>query len=707
MKKLAFISLLLLSSAAISNPKMNVLPSLEWQKNELEMKVHDKLQRGTGVILGHEHFFVDVEIVTNTPETPNFSIPLNPAPQGSNGGVNGKDGNTLDMSDDAEMAKSDEEKKTKSDAEIKFTNDVPETDYGESIVFSRLGMEAPLIDDFNDFSPSGKILLTMGDSSKDKMNQMKEDFSKEKEKLVEQIKKLKDATKAKPSMIEQMWKYNTSIDIFKNISEINISVRLPNDIAMDERVRIEGLIKSIKLGVNDITPNFKFSYTINVPQKEDVISKGDFLKALSSVSNIIAIVLGVLLIGFVGNRLISRFFELNSASQAGGNFTMQSDKSESDDESGAGEMISAGGGSGDGLAGVHSLNGIERFKVFANNTPQEAILLVKKWIAQDSKSGHAALRALVQQIDNSALADVFKMLSEPEKATWRDLLNKPLTANELSIANDFISNQIVQSVILPSVIEDPNTYDLLLKLNADMINQIYEKDPYIVSLVLNALSESFIAEVLSSCEPETVDQILMSSVIIQESEVRDNQARIKEVLSQYVESKSKLPFVEKLYDILPNVSSAVERSIFNTLKQNINVEEFTQLSQKNFPSELVRELPTKFLKESLATYDLGKKVSLLFAMDENERMYYLDLFAPDGTKARDLMQIEFESVERDEMRKSKILAGRDDSWRDFVKFVRTRITKEKDEKTEIENLVHTWALDLYGSGETQTELKVA
>ncbi|EPZ51719.1 hypothetical protein M902_2066 [Bacteriovorax sp. BAL6_X] len=707
MKKLVFISLLLLSSAAISNPKMNVLPSLEWQKNELEMKVHDKLQRGTEVILGHEHFFVDVEIVTNTPETPNFSIPLNPSSEGDTGSIDGNGRKELDLTDDSKQAKAAEDDKTKSDAEIKFTNDVPETDYGESIVFSRLGMEAPLIDDFNDFSPSGKILLTMGDNSKDKINKMKEDFSKEKEKLVDQIKKLRDASKAKPSMIEQMWKYNTSIDIFKNISEINISVRLPNDIAKDERVRIEGLIKSIKLGVNDITPNFKFSYTINVPQKEDIISKSDFLKALSSVSNIIAIVLGVLLIGFVGNRLISKFFELNSAAQAGGNFTMQNDRPESDDDGGAGEMLAAGGGGGDGLGGVHSLNGIERFKVFADNTPQEAILLVKKWIAQDTKSGHAALRALVQQIDNSALTDIFKMLSEPEKAKWRELLNKPLNANELSLANDYISNQIVQSVILPSVIEDPNTYDLLLKLNAEMINQIYEKDPYIVSLVLNALSDSFVAEVLSSCESETVDQILMSSVIIKEQEVRDNQARIKEVLSQYVESKSKLPFVDKLYDILPNVSATVEKSIFNTLKQNINVEEFTELSQKNFPSELVSELPSKFLKEALANYDLGKKVSLLFAMEDSERLYYLDLFAPDGTKARDLMQIEFDSVERDEMRKSKIIAGKDDSWREFVKFVRTRITKEKDEKTEIENLVHNWAQDLYGSVETRPDLKVA
>lgn len=708
MKLRALVILLSISCLTVfANTGMSVLPSLEWQRSELEAKVYDKMNRGVRVILNHDYYFVDVEIATTAPEVPKFNIPLN---KSNNKGLTGDDSvesKTVENDKDAK-AKKDQEELDKNRKKIKFTNDLPEADYGETVVFSKFGMEAPLIDDFNDFSPSGKILLTMGDDSKAKIEKIKEGFKKEKEALNKEITKLKEATKEKPSFVEQMWKYNTSIDIFKNISAVNILVRLPESIVKEERIRIEKLIQSIKLGVSGVKPKFTFEYSVKMPvQEKETLTPKDFIGALSGVSNIIAIVLGVLLIGLVGNRLISKFFELSSGSQAGGNFTMQNDSNDDEEEGGAGEAIAGGAGGGEGLAGVQSLNGVERFKVFVDNTPQEAILLVKKWLAQDDKHSKAALRALVQQIDNSALKEIFKMLSEPERAAWRDLLNSPLTANELTGANDFISNQIVQSVIVPSLIEDPNTYDLLLKLNSDVVKKVYDEEPYIVALVLNALNDSFVAEVLSTCDDEIVAEILQSSIVIKEEEVREGQAKIQETLSKYIETKSNLPFVEKLFEILPKVTAKVEKSIFDTLKDNVSFDQFLSLSRNYYPAELIDSLPEKFLKEALTQYDLKKRVSMLMGLDESMKNYYLDICAPDGTKARDLISIEFETIERDETLLNKVMNEKEENWKDFVSYVRTLISKDKEFKSEIDSVVHNWVSNKYGDSSNESHLKVA
>lgn len=690
-----------------ANTGMSVLPSLEWQRSELEAKVYDKVNRGVRVVLNHDYYFVDVEITATPPEVPKFNIPLN---KSDSKNLNSED--SLEASNDKKeedaKAKKEQEELDKNAKKIKFTNDLPEADYGETVVFSKFGMEAPLIDDFNDFSPSGKILLTMGDDSKRKIEEMQEGFKKEKEALNKEITKLKEATKEKPSIVEQMWKYNTSIDIFKNISAINILVRLPESIVKEDRVRIEKIIQSIKLGVSGVKPKFIFEYNVTMPvQEKDTLSTKDFLGALSGFSNIIAIVLGVLLIGFVGNKLISKFFELNTASQSGGNFTMQNESSDDEDSDGTGEAIAASGaGGGEGL-GAQSLNGVERFKVFVDNTPQEAILLVKKWLAQDDKSSKAALRALVQQIDNTALKDIFKMLSEPERAAWRDLLNSPLTANELSGANDFISNQIVQSVIVPSLIEDPGTYDLLLKLSSDVVKNIYEDEPYVVALVLNALNDSFVAEVLSTCDESIVSEILKSSVVIKEEEVRDGQIKIKETLKKYIQTKSNLPFVEKLFEILPKVTAKVEKSIFETLKDNVSFDQFLSLSQDYYPAELIDSLPEKFLKEALTQYDLKKRVTMLMGLDESMKSYYLDICAPDGTKARDLISIEFETIERDEALLNKVINEKEENWKDFVSHVRSLIAKDKEFRSEINLVVSEWVSSKYKTSNNESHLKVA
>ena len=68
--------------------------------------------------------------------------------------------------------------KTESSSKVKFTDPDPAENPEDYIVFSKFGLEAPLIDDFNDFRPDGKILLHMD--------------SDQKEKSLEREKKLKD-----------------------------------------------------------------------------------------------------------------------------------------------------------------------------------------------------------------------------------------------------------------------------------------------------------------------------------------------------------------------------------------------------------------------------------------------------------------------------------------------------------------------------------
>ncbi|MDD0854239.1 hypothetical protein HBN50_14090 [Halobacteriovorax sp. GB3] len=707
-KLLAHIMILtLVLGDMVSFAKIANLPSLEWQRQELEQNIHSKVTNILDSIVTKTQYNVDVEVITGTPEEPDFN---------KSEGSTGPTGGTLKI-EDQEVEKTEEEKAEearlaeakKSKALVKFTDVEPAENTGDYIVFSKFGMEAPLVDDFNDFQPEGKIVLTMeNDEDKKKIEALKEKYNNKEEQYVEQIKKLQKQSQNKISAVEQMWKYNNSVDVFKNLKSVNVTVRLSESLDDEVKQKIEKYVRDIKFNLGKTKPQIKFEYGVLGSDLNEVTFMDkvkEVLDFISKFATLMGIVLGVILFGFVGNKLINRYFELNSGTQNSGNFKMEGADAEDEDDSSddAGMPTLPGFGGADG--GVIGLNGVERFKYFIKNTPNDAIMLVKRWISAGDKQSNSALRALVQQMDNDELKTLFQSLSEAQRNDWRALLDKPLTAAELTSANDFISNQIVQSVIVPSEIDDPETYDLILKLKPENVARLVEEEPAQGALLMNALSLNFVNQVLNHCEDGVRDSIINKSVEVTQKDVLDNQEKLKQTLQKYVEVVDKKPFVDKVAKLIPMSKPELENSLFKVLAKKTEPLVLKTIAFDNFPAELIQELPEQFLKNTLTDYPLHQKVRMLLSVDEGLRSIFLDIFAPEGTKANDLITIEFDSIERDEGEYQKVLDEASDHWFSFVKFVRKEIKRDKQFTREISDLLENWSDNIQSDNETQSHLR--
>lgn len=707
-KLLAHIMILtLVLGDMVSFAKIANLPSLEWQRQELEQNIHSKVTNILDSIVTKTQYNVDVEVITGTPEEPDFN---------KSEGSTGPTGGTLKI-EDQEVEKTEEEKAEearlaeakKSKALVKFTDVEPAENTGDYIVFSKFGMEAPLVDDFNDFQPEGKIVLTMeNDEDKKKIEALKEKYNNKEEQYVEQIKKLQKQSQNKISAVEQMWKYNNSVDVFKNLKSVNVTVRLSESLNDEVKQKIEKYVRDIKFNLGKTKPQIKFEYGVLGSDLNEVTMMDkvkEVLDFISKFATLMGIVLGVILFGFVGNKLINRYFELNSGTQNSGNFKMEGADAEDEDESSDDTGMPALPGFGGADGGAVGLNGVERFKYFIKNTPNDAIMLVKRWISAGDKQSNSALRALVQQMDNDELKTLFQSLSEPQRNDWRALLDKPLTTAELTSANDFISNQIVQSVIVPSEIDDPETYDLILKLKPENVARLVEEEPAQGALLMNALSLNFVNQVLNHCEDGVRDSIINKSVEVTQKDVLDNQEKLKQTLQKYVEVVDKKPFVDKVAKLIPMSKPELENSLFKVLAKKTEPLVLKTIAFDNFPAELIQELPEQFLKNTLTDYPLHQKVRMLLSIDDGLRSIFLDIFAPEGTKANDLISIEFDSIERDEAEYQKVLDDSSDHWFSFVKFVRKEIKRDKQFTREISDLLENWSDNIQSDNETQSHLR--
>ena len=375
-----------------------------------------------------------------------------------------------------------------------------------------------------------------------------------------------------------------------------------------------------------------------------------------------------------------------------------------DDES---SDTGVGGIGGSDQLSITGLNGVERFKIYIENTPKEAILLIKEWLASDELRAKQALCALVQQLENTELRVIFDSINDKEKSDWRALLDKALSSADLAAANDFISNQIVQSVILPSAIEDPETYDLILKLKPEKVAEMIKEDSETSAILMNALNLKVVDQVLSHCDEESRNSIVMQSLNITTEQVKNGQEKLKSVLAKYVEDIELKPFVQKLLKLLPESQPAVENSIFKAIASNTSMTVYKESARSTFPAALIKDLPTAFLKTVLSSYSLKDKVRMLLSIDETLKDHFMEIFAPVGTKANDLLTIEFESIEGDETELVKLQEKSAENWHHFVKYTRREIKNDKQYVSEVSKLVDSWCDESYTEASTKPDLRVA
>ena len=423
-KLISFVTLMSFTTSVFA--EVSRIPSLEWQIHELEKKIETKVDETLIGFLARKSYLTNVELVYTQPQDPDFK---------------GED----DKSKDLEAEKRKQEEFTKEienllakskSADLKIEEQVAtveneaskkiieererikkredarnknavkysdlgpdEEKNGDTILMSKFGLEAPLIDDFNDFAPDGKIVLTMsGDGQKDAREADRlRSLVDEKERNVQQIDRemqrrdrdaaLKEAAlinklkvfemqklsgEGTVSEVEQMWRYNNAIDIFKNLKDVKIKIKI--DSSVDEKIRenVEQYVRSINFNLGRIQPKITFEYvpmgtTLNPPDKMEAVK--EWIDLVGKYATLIGLVLAVILLGFVGQRLLKAYFDQQAS---GGNQilsgVLKQEGSEDKNENGQ--------GSADGVAGLNELengfsklSGVERFKNYLKIAP--------------------------------------------------------------------------------------------------------------------------------------------------------------------------------------------------------------------------------------------------------------------------------------------------------------------------------------------------
>ncbi|MGE3609945.1 MAG: hypothetical protein AB7I27_10200 [Bacteriovoracaceae bacterium] len=526
------------------------------------------------------------------------------------------------------------------------------------------------------------------------------------------VEKFLDEDKTK---LMNLYRYNETFDLFKNLSSIKVTIYLSDKIPTDLSEMVKKLVQNSKLAVSGIKPTVAFENTsmewvdpaIEEKARQEALAKAqqakqrpkedapriwlkDWLEWASRWGNAFGIILGSIIIGMIALSLFKRWQDLMEKLAA-----MQRPEANKEEDKDSPKMISPNLPNQSQEEDVASSLGLQRFQQCLSQHPEEATTLIKTWINEGEDSALLALRAIAQQVSPEEMDSLLNVLSEQQRDKWKGLLGVHLESGELAEANKFIFQEVVRSILVPSPIKDGELLNLIMELTPENASTFLEEYSNHIGIMMNLLGPAFVSKILLQLDEATTEAWLTSGAEFEMSNLEKQLPSLKEDLVKFKNASAPAPFAQRLMAMIPTASAAKERTLYQALIKSGDASMAINLAKKFFPAELITNLPAPFLKEVIQSYPMAKRVELIFSRS-NDKDLLLNTFAEPGTPARDLMDMELENISRDEARQNSINQRSEEIWQDFVKLTRQTLAKNPVYSGTAEQLVTEWSKSIQG-----------
>jgi hypothetical protein len=627
--------LILLTLTVVPSMANAASQAIYWQKLLLEEKVQQKINNSLNTVLSDNQFLVDVNAEVDEPAAPNF------------GGNNSSGPKVSDFK--------------------------MEESRGDYIAFSKVGLEVPVLEKY---------------------------FDEEKAKLM------------------NLYRFNESYDVFKNLQSVKVTVHLSETLPKPLLEIAEKVVRTTRLSLGTVKPVFKFEQIAlewvdpnkkkdlakaptgagsgsgsdsGVKKKEEPVEPKiwtkDWFEWASRWGNAVGLILSSLIIGFLALSLFKRWKEFMDNAKAKEN----SDGQVKDD--GKEDTTENGLESSEELE-MASDNGFERFKVCLSQYPIEASNVSREWIIQNSEDSRIALRAVAQQLTSEEFSALLSTLGAEQRQMWKSVIGAYLDTAQIKEANKIISRDVLKALLVPARIKDVNLLNMLMELGANKLTQFLEKNEHFSGILLNLLSPSVTTSLLNQVSEQKAEAWLLAAATFDMQTIESEATKVSQSLEHFKRGLAPSHFNARLAELIQTASPSRERMLFKSLAASSGPEEVIRVAQKLFPSELVMDLPATFLKETLQSYPMNKRLELLITREEDERQKLLNAFAEEGTTARDMMNMEIENINNDAGKLGSIQDRTEDVWREFLQFTRESLEKSPQHQANCLKLLEEWVGNL-------------
>jgi hypothetical protein len=526
---------------------------------------------------------------------------------------------------------------------------------GDYIAFSKVGLEIPVVEDFH------------------KDNQQK---------------------------LKEMYRYSEAFDLFKNLEDVKINVFLSDMLKPGEVEIAKNVVNNLKFPLGDIKPKINFT-TIKLEEKkipiplvdpkkkpeqkpEEKLTLKDILDFISRFGNALGLIFATIILGVSAWLLMKKYFQLKKDLEDSAKEEQKAEEvvPEVPVEEVVPELVPQ--------FMLSSQENFERLRNFMKSQPKDSTLMIKEWINSSNENNQLALRAVAQQLTDEELITLFSGLNDQERELWSANLDNFLDEENIAKANQHISEEVVRTMIDPGKIKDIELIDLVIGLPIDLACRYVVEKPESGKVLMNLITPAQITKILNRLPEKDANVVLANSLDFDFVGVQDNFVGFKKDLKDYIALQKQRPFNSKIMQMVGDFNPLKETLLYSFLAKSGMQEEMLKTAKGNIPFDCIARLPREIIKDLMQSYPMVKKVQFLSVCDETMKQDFLKAFAEEGSTARQMLNLEFDSLNADKASVSRLQLQKDMVVKEFVVFTRQYVAAHKEIEQDIEFAVSDW-----------------
>lgn len=385
------------------------------------------------------------------------------------------------------------------------------------------------------------------------------------------------------------------------------------------------------------------------------------------------------------------------------------------DSAGGGDSAGAGGGEGGeagaggaagGAAGSGNLEGgltvasdedikatIARFNNGFKENPIATAALVKNWLKIMPKGAKEGLVLLAKELKSEDLLELFKQLKLDDRKEWQKVIANSTGSEDFTLGSNFLDSQILQDIIVPNDLIDDETKSMLAGMAPVNLAKMINENPNVGPLLMNTLSTVFIIQMMEFVGQDQIENLTSNAAGTSEEDLKKLGPELRKLLENYDQGIMKVPFIDKVSEIIPQVDFEKEEFFFKALGKSGDQKLIFEVVRDNLPFALMETLPEATLKTILSQVPKNAFIDFLVCMDDDKRGIYLNARAPEGSKARELIQIDLDTILKNDIETAKVKKKSKEIIGTFINAVRRIVRANPQVADEIEPKIVGWLKD--------------
>lgn len=478
-------------------------------------------------------------------------------------------------------------------------------------------------------------------------------------------------------------------NLFEFIENITVYVAVSNDVPESKMKSLDEILKKITPELGSLKFNLSM-YQIEFKQNKKVhLSPLDrLMEKISDLGNSLGIILATLIFSLTLIFLFSRYRSLQentlaTAIDEGQNLDEQPQPSldEPTLRPGSEQLAQA-------VTELH--NGLDRFIMYLERSPQQAVYLVRKWINLGTTSSQNALVLLSEKLTIEELAKIFSQLTIDERDYYGKITDRLINNSDMVSAEKYISQQIIEDLLYVAVEMEDGLQKLLIELSPQKAADIAVKQMDLGAILINVMSTDFISEMFKYVDADVLEELTIMGLGFKPTNFQTYVGKLKQCLLEVKAQNEKNSFERKILELLKDLDMTKENRLINALVKRNQFDALYEFSMMTLPSELVFDIPDEILKEALYKFTLTQKVEILASLDNDLRESVLDKISEQGTQGREVLEHEIKTTLENEVQLTKIELNKEKYLSIVVAQVREYIVLNESENKAIVQLVENW-----------------